>query len=184
MKLRGILYYSVLAGHSANDESQAGRRLALACIDALRDARQDAAAADPGLLECAARGKPRYPGGPDFSISHSAPLVACAAVSHGEVGLDVECDAAAARLTLATICDDAERALARECGVLRVWLAKEAALKAGGGTIERIGAVRVFAGGATFGGVRYFEQRLELEGRWPAALMTSESCMPFEVQRL
>lgn len=184
MKLRGILYYSALTGHAAPDETQAGRLLALACIDALQAAGEGASPADPARLEFPPRGKPRYPGGPRFSISHSAPLVACAAVSHGEIGLDVECDASVQRLTLATICDEAERELAREIGTHRLWLAKEAALKAGGGTIEHIGAVRVFAGGASFRGVRYHESRLELEGRWPACLMTSEPDVPFEVRRL
>jgi phosphopantetheinyl transferase len=184
LKLRGILYYSAMAGHSADDESQAGRRLALACIDALCAGDPGAQPADPAQLARVPRGKPRYPGGPQFSISHSAPLVACAAVSRGEVGLDVECDAAAHRLTLATICDEAELGLARQSGVLRVWLAKEAALKAGGGTIEHIGAVRVSPGGATFRGVHYHEHRLELEGRWPACVMTSEPGVAFEVRRL
>lgn len=184
MKLRGILYYSATAGHTADEQSQAGRRLALACIEVLRAAPAGAAPVDPASFEFPPRGKPRCVGGPDFSISHSAPLVACAAVSHGEVGLDVECDASVGRLTLATICDEAERAIAREKGVLHVWLAKEAALKAGGGTIEHIGAVRVVAGGASFRGAHYHEQRLELAGRWPACVMTSEPGVAFEVRCL
>ena len=184
MKLRGILYYSALAGHTAHEESQAGRRLALACVEALRDTQAGAAAVDPGLFEFPPRGKPRLAGGPDFSISHSAPLVACAAVSRGEVGLDVECDASIGRLTLATICDEAERDMVRAMGALHVWIAKEAALKAGGGTIEHIGAVRVFAGGASFRGAHFHAQRLELAGRWPACVMTSEPGVPFEVRCL
>lgn len=184
MKLRGILYYSALTGHTAHEASRAGRRLALACIDALRVAGEGAVPADPERLEFPPRGKPCYPGGPQFSISHSMALVACAAVSHGDVGLDVECDDAVLRLTLATISDDAERALAREIGVRRVWMAKEAALKAGSGTIEHIGAVRLFAGGATFRGRRYHECRLTLADDCPAAVMTSEPGVPFEVYRL
>ncbi len=171
-----------MPAHAARDESQAGRALALACIDALRVPGGRARPADPARLEFPPRGKPRYPGGPRFSVSHSAPLVACAAVSLGEVGLDVECEAAVERLTLATICDDAERELAREIGTRRVWMAKEAALKAGGGTIEQIAAVRVFAGGATFREVRYHECRIELEGRWPVCVMTSEPGVPFDVR--
>lgn len=182
MKLRGILYYSALRGHAACDESQVGRQLALACIEALRGSGHSAAPADPAHLEFPPRGKPRYPGGPQFSVSHSAPLVACAAVTHGEVGLDVECDETVERLTLATICDAAERELARTIGTRRVWMAKEAALKAGGGTIEQIGAVRVFPGGASFRDVRYHECRIELAGRWPVCLMTSEPGVRFEVR--
>jgi phosphopantetheinyl transferase len=184
LKLRGILYYSVLTGHTVSEASRIGRRLALACIDALRVAGESAGPADPGRLQFPPRGKPHYPGGPQFSISHSLPLVACAAVSHGDVGLDVECDDAVLRLSLATISDDAERTLAREIGVRHVWMAKEAALKAGGGTIEHIGAVRVFAGGATFRGRCYHECRLALADDRPAAVMTSEPGVPFEVHRL
>lgn len=87
-------------------------------------------------------------------------------------------------VSLATISDDAERTLAREIGVRHVWMAKEAALKAGGGTIEHIGAVRVFAGGATFRGRCYHECRLALADDRPAAVMTSEPGVPFEVHRL
>lgn len=184
MKLRGILYYSLSAGHTAAGQSQAGRRLARECIDALRAAGAGSAGSGPVQLEFPPRGKPRCPGGPDFSISHSGPLVACAAVSHGAVGLDLECDPAVERLTLATICDDAERDLARRIGTHRLWLAKEAALKAGGGTIEHIAAVRVFEGGAVFGGVRYHGQHVALGSRWPACIMTSLAGVPFEVRSL
>ncbi|MBV6417081.1 MAG: hypothetical protein CMLOHMNK_01717 [Steroidobacteraceae bacterium] len=184
MKLRGILYYSAWHGHTASDETRIGRRLAHACIDALRSVEPVFAAADPARIENAPRGKPRCPGGPDFSIAHSAPLIACAAVTRGDVGLDVECDDAVERLTFATICDADELVLARAIGARRFWMAKEAALKAGGGTIEEIGSVRVHAGGASFRGVRYHARDVDIDGRWAACLMTSEPDVPFEVCRL
>ena len=93
--VRGVLYYSTLPPEAGEDPSRAGITLALACIDALGDGAQ-AARAD--ALVFPPRGKPWMPGAPQFSVSHSVPIVACAAVSHGEVGLDVECDAAADRL--------------------------------------------------------------------------------------
>ncbi|MGD9597638.1 MAG: 4'-phosphopantetheinyl transferase superfamily protein [Steroidobacteraceae bacterium] len=173
-----------MAGHTATDATRLGRRLALACIDALRTGGTGCAAADPARLAFPPRGKPRYAGGPDFSIAHSAPLVACAAVSQGAVGLDVECDDTVERLTLAAICDAGERTLARTLGKRALWMAKEAALKAGGGTIEQIGAVHVHAGGAEFRAVRYHAQPVLLGNRWPACLMTSERGVPFEVRRL
>lgn len=178
--VRGVLYYSTLPPEAGADPSRAGIALALACIDALGNgahaARADAIVFPP-------RGKPWMPGAPQFSVSHSVPIVACAAVSHGEVGLDVECDATADRLTLAAICDDSELALARQIGVRSLWVAKEAALKAGGGTIEQIAGVRVYPGGASFRGARYHEHRVALATECPACIMTSEPDVQFEVRR-
>lgn len=178
--VRGVLYYSTMPQGAGGDLSRAGLALALACIDAL-GAGTSAARADAMIFP--PRGKPRMPGAPQFSVSHSAPIVACAAVSQGDVGLDVECDPAADRLTLAMICDDTELALARRIGVRGLWIAKEAALKAGGGTIEQIAGVRVYPGGASFRGAHYHEHRIELDGQCPACIMTSEPDVQFEVRR-
>jgi hypothetical protein len=166
---RGILYYSVLPGHSAEvgRESRIGRALALAAVSGLRDRAPDAAA-----FVWPYRGKPRVAGGPQFSIAHSAPLVACVAVDRGAVGFDVECDARADSLAFAHVFDDAERDLAALQGARRVWMAKEAALKAHGGTIEHIGSVRVDATGAAWGARRYFRHDITIAGRWAACVMT------------
>jgi len=177
--VRGVLYYSTLPPEAGADPSRAGIALALACIDALGEG---APAARADALVFPPRGKPWMPGAPQFSVSHSGPLVACAAVARGDVGLDVECDAAADRLTLATICDEGELALARRIGVRKLWVAKEAALKAGGGTIEQIGGVRVYSGGASFRGAHYHEHRLALADDCPACIMTSEPDVHFEVR--
>lgn len=173
-----------MGGHTASDETQLGRRLARACIAALQAEEAGGEAADPARFAFPPRGKPRYAGGPDFSIAHSAPIVACAAVTRGDVGLDVECDEAIERLTLGAICDAGELELVRTLGVRAVWMAKEAALKAGGGTIEQIASVRVCAGGAQFRAVQYHAQPILLGNRWPACVMTSEPAVPFEVRSL
>jgi len=178
--VRGILYYSTLPPDAGGDLSRAGIELALACIDALDSG---APAARVESLVFPPRGKPWMPGAPQFSVSHSAPVVACAAVSQGDVGLDVECDTTADRLTLATVCDDDELELARRIGVRELWVAKEAALKAAGGTIEQIAGVRVDAGGASFRGVRYHAHRIALDAPCPACVMTSEPHVQFEVRR-
>jgi len=178
--VRGVLYYSTLPPEAGADPSRAGIALALACIDALGEG---APAARADALVFPSRGKPWLRGAPQFSVSHSGPLVACAAVARGDVGLDVECDPTADRLTLATICDERELALARQIGVRSLWVAKEAALKAGGGTIEQIAGVRVYPGGASFRGARYHEQRVALDGGCPACVMTSEPDVQFEVRR-
>lgn len=187
--VRGVLYYSTMCVDAARDESRRGEQLARACIAALtcgpRDARDPChPLAAPAAILRPPRGKPFVAGAPCFSVSHSAPLVACAAVAQGEVGLDVECDAAIDRLTLATICDPAELELARELGVGAVWVAKEAALKAGGGTVEQLASVRVDARGARFRGNCYHAHRLEIDGRWPACIMTSAAGVRFDVRRV
>lgn len=175
--VRGVLYYSTMHAGAARDESRLGGALARACIAALAPGFAAAAIQRPP------RGKPFVRGAPCFSIAHSAPLVACAAVARGEVGLDFECDAAVGRLTLATICDAAERELAAQLGVPAVWIAKEAALKAGGGTVEQLARVRVDARGARFRGRRYHAHCIELDGRWPACIMTSAREVRFDVHR-
>lgn len=95
--------------------SLAGIALALRGVEALRGG-----PVDPGALRFPAGGKPYFPGGPGFSVSHGAGRVAVALRADGEVGFDLEeLDAAS-----------------REAGTARArlvrWTATEAVLKAAG----------------------------------------------------
>jgi hypothetical protein len=73
--------------------------------------------------------KPRFEGGPHFSISHTRSRVGCIVCATAEVGLDLE--SAPSAVTLA-----ATRKLLQ-------WTAIEATLKAGGAELRRISDVRV-----------------------------------------
>lgn len=117
-------------------------------------------------------GKPFWPGGPDFSISHGGGRVGCAlVVPRGRVGLDLE-DWEAARpddLRLlreasSTPLDGSPREATRR------WVATEAALKAAGASVGDAAAVRVEAHCATFAGVRWTLHRPALAPRIACAV--------------
>jgi hypothetical protein len=109
---------TVRAAHADAPATLAGIALALRALTQLLD--RAVAASE---LVFAQGQKPRLrraapPGAaPDFSISHSGPWVACAAVSRGQVGLDVEMGS--------------EPRIAE-------WVAREAALKAVGAGVREL----------------------------------------------
>ncbi len=183
-----IVYYAPLARHDyaelaarwlhkiayakrlAIERAPAGAALAtLAGIELLSLA---AAAHGHGSLPAAAlifpeRGKPCWPGGLEFNISHTADLVACVATRDVSVGIDVE---AAGRVSLATVrrmASSAELALAgaTALGATHLWTRKEAVVKAAGGTVFDAGKVRVSQAQAEFRGrLWYFAGPDMLEG--------------------
>lgn len=90
-------------------------------------------------FEIGPHGKPSLRGGPEFSVSHSTDRFLVAVSERGEIGVDVELPAtprnldAAARFALSPDEAAALAALAetvRARAMLRIWTAKEAALKA------------------------------------------------------
>jgi 4'-phosphopantetheinyl transferase len=98
------------------------------------------------------RGKPFWPGGLEFNISHSTDFVACVATRDVSVGIDVE---PAGRVSLATVrrvASGAEIASHGETaqGATRLWTRKEAVVKAAGGTVFDAGKVAVFQTHAEF----------------------------------
>jgi phosphopantetheinyl transferase len=82
-------------------------------------------------------GKPRAPGLADFSISHCGAWVGCAVATAGRVGFDLERAAAGAAR------DPAD------------WAAREAVLKAAGGTLDEAARVEFDGAGAVFAGQRW-----------------------------
>jgi phosphopantetheinyl transferase len=172
---KAIVYYAPLARHDyaelaarwlhkiayakrlAIERAPPGTALAtLAGIELLSLA---AAALEYDSLPAAAlvfpeRGKPCWPGGLDFNISHTADLVACVAARDISVGIDVE---AAGRVSLATVrrvASSAELALvgATALGATHLWTRKEAVVKAAGGTVFDAGKVRMSQAHAEFRG--------------------------------
>jgi phosphopantetheinyl transferase len=103
----------------------------------------------PRQLEFPPRGKPLLPGGPDFSISHSGPWAACAVVSAGRVGCDVECVAPELPAALRLIVAEPDPVLAT-----REWAAREAALKVFGDSVRNVADVRVSGSSAHHRGQR------------------------------
>jgi 4'-phosphopantetheinyl transferase len=91
-------------------------------------------------------GKPSLTGGPEFSVSHSADRFLVAVSEHGELGVDVELPATPRNLDAAArwaFTSDEVAALdrldeiIRKRAFLRVWTAKEAALKALGVGLQK-----------------------------------------------
>ena len=125
-----------------------------------------------GSLHWPDAGKPAWPAGPDFSISHGGGWVGCAlAVPRGRVGLDLEAAVAARPEDLRLVQHAAEPPVAggaREATAR--WVAKEAALKAAGGSVGEARAVRVEPGCATFAGVRWRLERPALSPRIACAV--------------
>jgi phosphopantetheinyl transferase len=112
----------------------------------------------PRELSFPARGKPVWPAGPDFSISHSAARAGCAlAPKDNRVGLDIEQRGTAAGSGLRLVASGRERTLYESSGLTLddLWTAKEAVLKAAGAGATQAGEVILEVDSALLWGVRY-----------------------------
>jgi 4'-phosphopantetheinyl transferase len=129
---------------------------------------------DPGALEYRGRTKPRLPGGPDFSITHAAGLVACAVSASGRVGLDLEPSGSVAAATVRRVLDSAERErlAAGEFTATDAWVMKEASVKLVGRGVGALGDVRLAAGSALLDEERFALARVELVQGYTAWLAT------------
>jgi 4'-phosphopantetheinyl transferase len=79
-----------------------------------------------------AHGKPAWPSGPDFSISHAGGWVACALAPPGvQVGLDIEPEGAAEVAVLRLVAEEGELHAYERAGLTAtdLWTAKEAVVK-------------------------------------------------------
>jgi 4'-phosphopantetheinyl transferase EntD len=112
----------------------------------------------PRALSFPAQGKPVWPAGPDFSISHSAARAGCAlAPTDNRVGLDIEQRGTAAGSGLRLVTSGRDRTLYESSGLTRddLWTAKEAVLKAAGAGVAQAGEVMLEVDSALLWGVRY-----------------------------
>jgi phosphopantetheinyl transferase len=112
----------------------------------------------PCSLVFPAQGKPLWPAGLDFSISHSAARAGCAlAPMDTRVGLDIEQRGTAAGNGLRLVASDREKSLYESSGLTLddVWTAKEAVLKAAGAGATEAGEVGLQVDSALLRGVRY-----------------------------
>ncbi|MCU0975866.1 MAG: hypothetical protein MUC71_06070 [Steroidobacteraceae bacterium] len=136
----------------------ADRAASLAGLALLVAAARAAGLAPPDLarLEFPDRGKPRWPGGPDFSVSHGGGHVGCALIfPTGRVGLDLERADAACWHDLRLVLAPGESPGEGAEQATEVWVGKEAVLKAAGATLAEAAAVALLGATADFGGRRW-----------------------------
>ena len=115
-------------------------------------------ALDASRLEFPERGKPGWPGGPEFNISHAGGYVACAATRGVRVGIDLEVVGRVRPEVLRRVASTAEleRFGRLADGATRLWTRKEAVLKAEGGSVFDAAAVSLHADCADFRGKRWY----------------------------
>jgi 4'-phosphopantetheinyl transferase len=103
-------------------------------------------------------GKPRWPGGPGFSIAHAAGRAACALAPPGsEVGLDLEAEHDVSPQDLRLVADARELAqyAAAGLGAAALWTAKEAVSKAAGTGLPSLSRVEAGCTEACLDGRRW-----------------------------
>jgi 4'-phosphopantetheinyl transferase len=121
---------------------------------------------DAGALVYPERGKPRWPGGLEFNISHTREYAVCVATRGLKVGVDIE-DIEGVRpeiLRRVASAEERERYGATTLGAARLWTRKEAALKAAGRSVFDAAAVLVQESYADCYGQRWYysgPERLE-----------------------
>lgn len=125
-------------------------------------------------------GKPHFPLGPDFSLTHSRRFAACAVAPHGlDIGIDIEPADRARAAAVGLIANAAEQS-ALDDGTLSptgLWTAKEAVLKAAGAGLPEIRNVTVRKHRASFAGVDYSWRHYRLREGLLLAIAT-RSCLP------
>ena len=111
-------------------------------------------------------GKLRWPGGPDFSISHAAGCAICAVAPPGvAIGVDLESVDAANPESLRLVSSAAERAQinAGSLSATALWTCKEAVLKAAGAGILAAREVEIEGAVGHHAGRAYHLKRLDLD---------------------
>jgi 4'-phosphopantetheinyl transferase len=113
---------------------------------------------DAGRLTFPARGKPGWPGGPEFNISHTGQYVACVAARGLRVGIDIEKLDRVSPNVLRRVASPREWELYGRtmAGASRLWTRKEAVLKAHGSSIFEAPAVSLYDDYADLHGTRWY----------------------------
>lgn len=129
-------------------------------------------------------GKPHWPGGPDFSITHARGFAACAVAPPGlAIGIDLEPAGRVRPQSIRRVLTAAEeRALDAGLDATRLWTAKEAVLKAAGASLADAGSVEIDGQGGRIGERHFHLQHLTLDGGAVLTLATSEPLAESEAQ--
>jgi 4'-phosphopantetheinyl transferase len=123
---------------------------------------------DTTFIQVDPRGRPGVTGGPDFNISHSGSLVACAISAGCRIGIDVERIRTLDATPYLASFDSDEWCQIRNAppgsgSLLRFWTRKESVLKADGrGMGVPLLEVRIRGDEALLGGKRWFLWDLDL----------------------
>jgi 4'-phosphopantetheinyl transferase len=127
-------------------------------------------------LRASGRGKPTLIGGPDFSIAHAGRRVACAVLTRGRVGLDLE-PRAAVRMSHLRLALNARERAALAAGRLTpadAFVMKEAAIKAAGASIAALPRVRLRGRRAWLDASTFRLTPVNLGGRYSAWIATDK----------
>jgi 4'-phosphopantetheinyl transferase len=113
---------------------------------------------DAARLVYPERGKPHWPGGPEFSISHTSDLAVCVVARGLKLGIDVEVIGRVREEMLRRVASapEIESYRGREHWPAALWTRKEAVLKAAGASVFNATAVVVRGGDAEFLGQRWY----------------------------
>jgi len=137
------------------------------------------------LLHRDGNGKPRFPDGPDFSISHSRGFAACAVAPPGfSIGIDLEPRDRARAAAVLRIAGEQERAALAD-GVMtatELWTAKEAVLKAAGAGLPEICGVSVQPAIAHFAGRTYAWRHVHPGQGLVLAIVVDRTMPPVEIR--
>lgn len=164
-----------VAARLARVRDPGARRCTLLGLLLLRDCARAAGLGGPAATELAfpAGGKPRWCGGPDFSISHAGGRVACALAPPGvRVGLDMEQSADVTWQGLRLVMREAEFADYAAAGLdaAALWTAREATLKAAGASLRDLRRVAVGRERAQLDGECFLLSRPQLAPGFACAL--------------
>jgi 4'-phosphopantetheinyl transferase EntD len=130
-------------------------------------------------------GKPRFPDGPEFSITHAGGFAVCAVAPGGQnVGVDAEPAGRARLQAVWQVADEAEKT-ALAAGLMtatELWTAKEAVIKAVGAGLADIGCVSVLGRRARFRGTTFHLRRFRLKERLVLTVATSQRIAALKIR--
>jgi phosphopantetheinyl transferase len=127
-------------------------------------------------IERPGHGKPHWPDGPEFSISHAGGFAACAVARAGiAIGIDLEPPGRLAPRALRLVLSAAERAaLGDDVDATAIWTCKEAVIKAAGGRFADLRRAAVAGASGELDGRRFHLQQQVLDGGILLAIASSE----------
>ena len=136
-------------------------------------------------LELLPEGKPHWPQGPHFSISHSGGIAACALASDMSIGLDVERIRPLESRAVARVLTAEELYSAGESSerLMELWTQKEAVAKAAGAGLRLLAQVKIAGRSANLQGIHWWLQPIDLGPGYVAHIATDQQHFDTTVRR-